>query len=203
MAIMAACVGLGLALAAAPDDAGVPLWRAVAIAAVAVLAGWAAPHLVTIPGLTHARGHWDSMPGAAAAGMAAVCLGVTVVAARPGLKALRGVAIALVVAIALAPPAGAFLFSVGPGLTGGQAVLASGGHIHAVGSGENAIVFQPGPNGGRYVYKAKAPAHETALGIALIVAAAAVFTYGAVGYLRGRTAPRESAVAGDIERGLA
>ena len=86
-------------------------------------------------------------------------------------------------------------------------MLASGGHIHSHGSPENAIIFQPLPGGGgRYVYKTTVPLHHSPLGIGLMVAAAFMYTYGAVAYLRRRTiaSRRESSgLAGlDLERGL-
>ena len=58
----------------------------------------------------------------------------------------------------------------------------------------------PGGRGGHYVYKATVAPHQTAFGIALIVLAALVFTYGAVGYLRRRTAAGESADAAGLEQ---
>jgi hypothetical protein len=84
-------------------------------------------------------------------------------------------------------------------------VLASGGHIHSHGSPESAIVFQPlpGGHGGHYVYKAKSIPHQTTLTFGLIVTAAFVFTYGAVVYLRRRTAPVESLGLGVIDGSLA
>jgi hypothetical protein len=71
------------------------------------------------------------------------------------------------------------------------------------------MVFQPlpGGHGGRYVYKTTPVPHHTPVGLGLMVAAAFVFTYGAVAYLRRRTTPLESAgLSGlelDLERGLA
>jgi hypothetical protein len=61
-AAMAACLALRFALAAAPAAAGGPVWLMVAVAAVAVLAGWALPHAVDVPGLEEARGDWASAP---------------------------------------------------------------------------------------------------------------------------------------------
>jgi len=97
------------------------------------------------------------------------------------------------------------LIALGPGTAGGEAVLASGGHIHSHGSPENSIVFQPlpGGKGGHYVYKAKAIPHQTTLTFGLIVSAAFVFAYGTVVYLRRRSAPAESLGLGVIDGRLA
>src|SRR4051812_50047218 len=75
LAAMTLCVGLGLALAAAPPAAAGPVWRLVAAAAVVVLAGWALPRAFTVPGLEEARGEWTSAPGAVCGGVAAAGLG--------------------------------------------------------------------------------------------------------------------------------
>jgi hypothetical protein len=104
------------------------------------------------------------------------------------------------------------LVGLGPGTLGGETVLASGGHLHSLhshGSPENAIVFQPlpGGHGGRYVYKTTPVPRHTPVGLALIVAAAFIFAYGAVAYLRRRSATVESESVGlagvNLERGLA
>ncbi|MEA2227695.1 MAG: hypothetical protein QOF04_1325, partial [Solirubrobacteraceae bacterium] len=83
VAAMALCVGSGWALAIAPARAARQLWRVVAAAAVLVLAGWAAPHAVALPGLAGDRGHWTAMPGAACGALAVVCLVLAVAAAPP------------------------------------------------------------------------------------------------------------------------
>jgi hypothetical protein len=204
MAAMAACIGLGLSLAVASAEAAGQLWRLVAATAVLVLAGWAVPHAFAIPG-AGGTGHWTAMPGLACAALAAVCLALAVSAARPGRAATRTIATALAVVVALAPAAGVLLVGLGPGTVGGETVLASGGHLHSHGSPENAIVFQPlpGGHGGHYVYRAKPQPHQTAISLGLVVAAAFVFTYGAVGYLRRRTAPVERMALARVEGGLA
>jgi hypothetical protein len=209
MAAMVVCVGLGLALAAAPAGAKW-LWHTVAGSALVVFAGWAVPRLFTIPGLDHHKGHWLGMPGAAAGALAAVCLVLTVVAAPPTRSAARGLATATAVLAAMGPCVGALLVAIGPGPRGGEAVLASVNHIHSHGTPESAIVYQPlpGGHGGHYVFRAVPTAHQTVLALALIVAAAFVFTYGAVGYLRRRSAPSPPATFSDLElpdleRGLA
>src|SRR4051812_34458072 len=200
MAAMILCVGLGLALAAAPADAAW-LWRTVAAGAGLVLAAWAVPRVVVVPGLAHHKGYWLQMRGAAAAALAAACLGLAVVAAPPTRGAGRALATAAGVLVALAPGVGMLLVARGPGLKGGETVLASGAHLHSHGSPESAIVYQPlpGGHGGQYVYRAVPAAHQTALGIALILAAAFVFTYGAVGYLRRRSAPPSAVTFSDLE----
>jgi hypothetical protein len=193
IAAIALCVGLGLALAAGPADGARRLWRRAAGAAVLVLAGWAVPRAVTVPGLAHHEGHWNAGSGAACAALAAACLVLAVVAAPVSLRrSARGLATALVVLVALAPGAGALLVALGPGLSGGEISLAAGVHFHAhAGLEEAQIRFEPiaGGRGGHYVYRTDAPAQQTAVGVALVVAAAFVFLYGAVGCLRHRCVP--------------
>jgi hypothetical protein len=205
---MGLCVALGLVLAAAPAGVARQLWRVVAGTGVLVLAGWAVPHAVAIPGLDGDRGHWTAMPGVVCAALAAVCLALAVAAAPPTRQSLRGGATAVVVLLALTPVVGMLLVGLGPGTAGGETVLASGGHIHSHGSPEGAIVFQPlpGGHGGHYVYKTTPVPHHTPVGLGLMVAATFVFAYGAVAYLRRRTTPLEpvSGLAGlDLESGLA
>jgi hypothetical protein len=199
------CVGLGWKLASAPAEAADRVWRVVAATAAIVLAGWAALHALGMPGLAADRGDWGSLAGLACAGLAVACLVLAAVAVRPSRAHVRGLACALAVALALTPPAAVLLVGLGPGATGGEAVLASGGHIHSHGSPENSIVFQPlpGGKGGHYVYKAKAIPHQTTFTFGLIVTAAFVFSYGAVVYLRRRTAPAESLGLGMIDGRLA
>jgi hypothetical protein len=196
LAAIALCLGLGLALAAAPAGAGRQLWRLVAALGVLVLAGWAVPRAVAVPGLAHHQGHWTAMPGAACGALAAVCLMLAVVAVPrvPRMRAARGLATVVAVLIALAPGVGALLVALGPGLSGGETSLAAGVHVHShAGLNESLIRFEPiaGGHGGHYVYAAAAPPHQTALWVAMVVAAAFVFLYGAVGCLRRRRAPLE------------
>src|SRR4051794_12041505 len=106
MTAMALCICLGWALAAAPADAARPLWSVVAGAAVLVLAGWAAPRVFAVPGLSHAGGHWTAMPGAACGALAAACLLVAGAAARPTRPAARGLATAVALLLALGPGVG-------------------------------------------------------------------------------------------------
>jgi hypothetical protein len=199
------CVGLAWKLAASSADAAVRVWRVVAATAVLVLAGWGALHAFGLPGLASDRGDWGSLPGIVCVVLATACLAISIVATRPTRAAVRGVAAAFAVALALAPPAAVLLVALGPGASGGESVLASGGHIHSHGSPEAAIVFQPlpGGHGGHYVYKAKAIPHQTTFTFGLIASAAFVFTYGAVVYLRRRTAPAESLGLGVIDGRLA
>jgi hypothetical protein len=205
MAAMALCIVVGWALAAAPAEAERPLWGAVAVTGVLMLAGSAVPHAVAVPALADARGDWGSMPGAACAALAAGCLVLAAVAAPPTRAAVRGLATAVGVLVAFAPGVAVLLFALGPGVPGGETVLAAGGHIHAHGSPENAIVFQPFPggHGGHYVYKAVAQPHQTAFGVVLIVAATLVFVYGAVGHLRRRATSGGTVALGGLEGGLA
>jgi hypothetical protein len=199
IAAIALCVGLGLALAAAPADAARQLWRLVAAAAVLVLAGWAAPRAFAVPGLAHHQGHWTAPAGAACAVPAAGCLVLAVFAVPVSLRrSARGLATAVVVLVALAPGAGTLLVALGPGLQGGETSLAAGVHVHShAGLDESQIRFEPiaGGRGGHYVYRTAAPPHRTAVGVALVVAAAFVFAYGAVGCLRRRRAPLEPVAA--------
>jgi hypothetical protein len=199
------CVVLGWKLASAPAEAAARVWRVVAAAAALELSGWVALHAFGIPGLSADRGNWAALPGLGSAVLAAACLVLAVVAARPTRAAMRGLATALAVSLAFAPPAAILLVALGPGTAGGEAVLASGGHIHSHGSPEDAIVFQPlpGGKGGHYVYKAKAIPHQTTLTFGLIVTAAFVFTYGAVVYLRRRTAEGEPLGIAGVEGRLA
>jgi hypothetical protein len=202
MAGMVLCVALGWALAAAPADAGARLWRLIAATAVLVLAGWAAPRAFAVPGLSSGRVAWGTMPGLVSGGLGAICLVLAVAAVRPSRAAARGLATAAVVLIALAPGAGVLIVALGPGTAGGETVLSSGGHIHAHGSGEAAIEFQALPGGGgHYVYRAVATPHQTPLALALLVTMAFVFVYGAVVYLRRRSAPREDRAAAPYAEG--
>jgi hypothetical protein len=207
LAAMGLCVALGFALAAAPAGVARQLWRVVAGSAVLVLAGWAVPHAFAVPGLDGDRGQWAALPGLPCAALAALCLVLAVAAVPPTRAAVRGLATGLVLLLALAPVVGVVLVGLGPGTAGGETVLASGGHIHAHGSGESAIVFQalPGGRGGHYVYKTTPIPHNTPLGLGLMVAAVFVFTYGAVAYLRRRSTRLEPAgLSGlDLEPGLA
>jgi hypothetical protein len=192
LAAAAVCLGVGLALATAPAGAARQVWGVVAATAVLVLAGWAVPRVFAVPGLAHHQGHWALTPGAVSGALAVTCLVLAVVAAPPTRAAARGLATAVAVLVALAPGVAALLVALGPGLAGGETSLAAGVHVHShAGLDESLIQFQPiaGGSGGHYVYTAPAPPHQTALGIALVVTAAFVFTYGAVGYLRRRSAP--------------
>jgi hypothetical protein len=192
LAAMALCVGLGLALAAAPASVGQQLWGVVAAAGVVVVAGWAVPRAFAVPGLAHHHGHWAGMPGALAGALGAACVALAGIAVPPGRAAARALAGATVVLAALSPGVGALLAAFGPGLRGGETALSAGvHHHHSVGLDESQIVFQalPGGHGGHFVYQASATPHQTALGVALVVLAALVFTYGAVGYLRRRATP--------------
>jgi hypothetical protein len=191
-AAMAMCVALGLALAAAPAETGGPVWRMVAAAAVAMLAGWALPHAVAVPGLEAAQGAWAALPGAIAAGLAVVCLVVAGVAGRPRRPAARALATALAVLVTLAPGVWVLLVALGPGPAGGEQSLAAGHvheHVHAGGFGEESIQLRQGSKGNHYLVPVTTPARPTPLGAGLVAAAALMFTAGGVGHLRRRTAP--------------
>src|SRR3954453_11681996 len=77
---MTVCIALGWTLAAAPDRASPQLWRLVAVTAVLVLAGWAAPRALALPGLPGSHGRWTAMPGLASAALAGVALALALVA---------------------------------------------------------------------------------------------------------------------------
>ena len=189
---MGLCVALGLALAAAPARAGRQLWGVVAATGVVVVAGWAVPRAFSVPGLAHPHGHWAGMPGALAGALGAACVALAGIAVPPRWAAARALATATAVMAALSPGIAMVLVAFGPGLKGGETALSAGvHHHHSVGLDESQIVFQalPGGHGGHYVYQAAATPHQTALGVAMMVLAALVFTYGAVGYLRRRVAP--------------
>jgi hypothetical protein len=208
LAAMAICIALGFALAATSASVTRQVWRVVGGTAAVTLLGWVATHAFAIPGIEDDRGSWDTMPGLPVAALAAACLVVAAIAAPPGRAELRGLAIAAGVTVALAPAVAIALVALGPGTAGGETVLASGGHLHSHGSVENSIVFQPLPGGGgQYVFKATAVPHHSPFAIALMAAAAFIFIYGAVGYLRRRSAPAEeqqASLAGlDLEGGLA
>jgi hypothetical protein len=208
LAAMGICIVLGWLLAATPDAVGRKLWHVVAGSAALVLAGWVVSHAASVPGVAADRGNWASLPGLVTGALAAVCLGVAIVAAPPARSAIRGLATAAAVSIALTPAVAVAVVALGPGTAGGETVLASGSHIHSHGSPEDAIVFQPlpGGRGGQYVYKATAKPHNTPVGIGLMVAATFVFVYGAVAYLRRRTTVTSDSVglSGlDLDGGLA
>jgi hypothetical protein len=126
----------------------------------------------------------------------------------PTRATVRALATATGVLAALAPGVGIVLAAFGPGLTGGETALSAGVQHHHAHSGldEARITFQalPGGHGGHFVYRASATPHQTALGVALIVIAALVFVYGAVGYLRRRSAPGAASIDfSNLEGGLA
>jgi hypothetical protein len=197
LAGMGLCVLLGWSLAAAPAGAARQVWRVVAGTGGLVLAAWAVPHVFAIPGIDSDQGHWATMPGLACGALGAVCLALAVAAVPPTRTEVRGLATGLAVLLAFAPVVGILLVALGPGTAGGENVLASGGHVHSLhshGSPENSIVFQPSPggHGGHYVFKTTAIPHYSPAALGLMVAAAFVFAYGAVAYLRRRTEPLES-----------
>ena len=204
MAAIALCAGLGLALATAPADAGPRLWCRVAAVGVLILAGWAVPHAVAVPGMTGARGAWTAMPGGVSAVLAAGCLALAVAAARPAKGSVRGLLTAGAVLVALAVPAGALLVALGPGTAGGEAVLAGGAHVHSrVDARQPEFVADPDGRGAHLVYRVKAPVRQTALGALAAAAAALLFALGAIDHLRRRSAPAAPVAARGIGSELA
>jgi hypothetical protein len=212
MATMAVCTVLGVALTAAPANGAGPLWRLVAAAAVMVLAGWALPRAVTVPGLEHdgyggaaaagALQTWASPSGAICAALAVVCLavaGVPRLGARPSARAL---ATGLAVLVAVAPGAWVAAVALGPGAVGGEQSLAQG-HVHshaghAASVIPEAIEYRPGSGraGGHYVVAVTRPARQTPVELGFIGAAALMFTVGAVTHLRRRSTPPAVVQAG-------
>lgn len=220
MAAMAACTALGVALTAAPADAAGPLWRLVAAAAVVVLAGWTLPRAFTVPGLepdgyggqavVGALARWAAMPGAICAALAVVCLLVAATAAgRPARPSARALATALAVLAAVGPGVWVASIALGPGAVGGEQSLAEN-HVHshpghAAGVIPEAIVYRPGSGraGGHYVVAVTPPARQAPVELALIGAAALMFTAGAVAHLRRRSAPPAPVVVPGLEGGRA
>jgi len=111
------------------------------------------------------------------------------------------------VLVALAPGVGAVLVALGPGPAGGESSLASDVSLHALhgGSAENDLVFQPFPggHGGQYVFRTPAIPHPTAFNVAFGLAAAFIFIYGAVAYLRRRSAPAETVALNGVRSAVA
>jgi hypothetical protein len=204
VAATALCLALSLALAAAPASASRQLWRAVAAAAVLVLAGWAVPHAVALPELASALGDWAAMPGTAGGALAAACLVLAAAAVRPTPATARSLATALAVLVALGPGVGALLVALGPGPPGGETAIASDVHVHAPSAAaEPDVEFRPGRNGNHYVTRVYTPPHASAFGAALVVAAAFVLVFGAIGHLHRRSAPSRPVVGRGAEGGLA
>ena len=191
LAVLAGLIAIGLAVAfaAASEGAGRHLWRVTGALSLLVVIGFLVPRVWSIPGAIHHQGHWVASPGAAAAVMGLAALVLSIVAIQPGRASVRGLLTGAAVLLAFTPGVGALLVALGPGLSGGLTSLAAGHHEHH-GLDETLIKFQPiaGGKGGHYVYKATVPPHQTAIGIALIVIAAIVFTYGILGFLRRRAA---------------
>jgi hypothetical protein len=179
---MALCVALSVALAAAPASASRALWRVVGALSALVLGGWTLAHAVALPGA--AAGAWTALPGAGGGVLAAACLVLAVAARRTPGSARGRVASALALALALSP--GALALAQGAGAAPG----ASTAHVHALATaGDGDIELRQGRGGDHYVIRVDAPPAPPVLGAALDVAAAFVLVYGAVGYLRRRSAP--------------
>jgi hypothetical protein len=99
-------------------------------------------------------------------------------------------AIALAVLVVSAPGVWVLLVSLGPGPVGGEQSLAAAhvhGHVHPV-VDEQAIEFRAGTRGGHYVIAVPAPPRRPPLELELMIAAALVFTSGAVRHLGRRSA---------------
>jgi hypothetical protein len=190
-AAMVLCVTVAWALAAAPASAGRAVWKAVAVTAGLVLAGWALPRVAFIAWLPNTKGTWGAAAPAACAGLAVACLVLAAVAVRPGRSALRGALTAVAVLLALTPAVGALLVALGPEPLGGEAALAAGAHVHQGATFESSIKLQPGSgrDGSHYVYEVAAAPPLSPVGAGLTIAAVLAFTAGAAGALRRRSAP--------------
>lgn len=193
LAVMAGCLVLGMTLTVAPAGAARLVWRMVAALAVVVLAGWALAHAFAVPGLEAARGRWTALPGAVCVALAIACLVAAGLAVRPNLPSLRTLATTLAVLAAFAPGVWILLVALGPGVVGGEQTLASGhvhGQAHSAQFGEAAIEYRPGSGheGGRYVVAVQTPARRAPGELGLVIAMALMFTSGAVGRLRRRSA---------------
>jgi hypothetical protein len=181
-----------------------------------LLTGWALPHAFALPGekedgygglaAVGALDRWASPPGAVCAGLAIVSLLVAGIARRPARPAARALATALAVLATVGPGVWVGLVALGPGAVGGEQSLAAG-HVHShaghsAAAVPEAIEFRPGSGraGGHFLVAVTPPARHTALGLGLVIATVLVFTAGAVGHLRGRSAP---AVRAGFEGGLA
>jgi hypothetical protein len=116
----------------------------------------------------------------------------------PTRAAARGLATAVALLIAMGPGVGALLVALGPGPIGGEAALAAGAHRHEQASFETSIKQVPGSgrNGSHFVVPVSTPPRQTVLGVGLVVGTAMLFLYGAVGYLRRRSAPAARAERG-------
>src|SRR3954452_7808942 len=213
MAAMTLCIALGWALAAAPADSSRRLWRLVAAPAVLVLARGAGAPPFAVPGLAFVSDHQTTTldggsaltPADASAALGAVCLVLSVVALRPTLVVLRGLATAGAVLAAMSPAVAALFVAVGPGTLGGETALGTGAHHHGHASFENAIQFRAGDglHGSHFVVAVTPKPHQTIFGVALMVGLALVFVYGAVTYLRRRSTPATGVAVHALEGGLA
>jgi ABC-type Mn2+/Zn2+ transport system permease subunit len=124
-----------------------------------------------------------------------------VAAGRPNLARLRRLATAAALLIAVGTGVAGVIVATAPGRATGATALSAGVHVHHIGDPETGMVYRavPGGQGGRWVYQLPAPApQQTTLGVTLAVAAAALFLYAAIGYLR-----RRSRAHADAGRGLA
>jgi hypothetical protein len=188
LAATALCVGVAAALVVAPASAARRLWRTVSATALAVLAGWAATRVFAVPG-PGGRGE-GSILGAAGAVLAVAALVAALAAGGPyGARARRLAKIAALL-IAVGPGVAGLIIALAPGRTDRVTALASDAHVQHVGDPEVGLVFRaiPGHHGGQWVYQAPADAPaQTIRGVVLALAAAALFLYGAIGYLRRRS----------------
>ena len=187
LAATALCVAVAAALVVAPASAARRLWRTVSATAVAVLAGWAATRVFAVPG-TGGRGE-GTILGAGAA-LAAAALVAALVAGRPYGARARRLAKAAALLVAVVPGVTLLIIAMAPGRANGVTALSSGAHVHHIGDPEVGLVFRaiPGAHGGQWVYQAQTAAPgQTTLGAVLALAAAALFVYGAISYLRRRS----------------
>ena len=187
LAATALCVGVAAALVVAPASAARRLWQTVSATAVAVLAGWGATRVFAVPG-TGGRGE-GAILGAAGAALAVAALVAALAAGRPYSARARRLAKAAALLVAVGPGVAGLIIAMAPGRADGVTALPSGAHVHHVGDPEVGLVLRaiPGRHGGQWVYQVPPTARLTTLGALLAIGAAALFLYGAIGYLRRRS----------------
>src|SRR4051794_31255502 len=205
-AAICAALRLAAALAAADRRAGVAAWRGAAALGAVAAGGRGVTRAVAVPGVADDAGRWTSGVGLAVAAAAVVLVVLGVAGGggprrRGGAAALRPLAAAAGVTLALAPGAAMLLVALGPapGHHHGSAAASIGPHrFHAGSAIPSTPGFRPGFGGhaGHYVYANATRAHLPRWGLALALAAAAVFVSTAGGALRPRAGPLPAQGAG-------
>src|SRR5919202_2441768 len=189
-AAIVAAVRLAAALAVAGGRTERAPWRgAVALGAIAV-GGWVVTRAVAVPGVAEDAGHWTSTLGLGVAGLglALAALGAAGAGRPPGPAALRGLAGATAVALALVPAGAMSLIALrpAPGHHHGTAPASITRHrFHTATSPSSPAAFRPGFGGhaGHYVYANATRPHLPPWALALAFGAAVVFVSTAGGAL--------------------